>query len=95
MEREETVNLRKISSHASTHSGFLGGSVDRDKDEISLLDGGIYIRGEEQVLATALKDNLIQTRFVNGKVVGIPSINASLVQVNDGDLDVMALVSDD
>jgi hypothetical protein len=89
------TNLRKVSSHTSTHTRFLGGSVDRDKDKISLLDGTIDISSEEQILVTTFKDNLIQTRLVDGKLVGIPSVNTGLVQVDNGDLDVVTLVSDD
>lgn len=59
------------------------------------MNGAINVSGEEQVLSSTFKDNLVQTGFIDGKVIGIPSINTSLVQVNDGDLDVVALVSDD
>jgi hypothetical protein len=93
--KKDGLNLRKISSHTSTHSRLLSGSVDRDEDEISLLNGAINVSGEEQVLSSAFKDNLIQTGLIDGKVIGIPSVNTSLVQINNGDLDVVALVGDD
>lgn len=90
-----TLYLRKVGSHTSAHTRLLGGSVDRDEDEVSLLDGGINVSGEEQVLATAIKDNLLEARLIDWELVRVPSSNAGRVYVNDGDLDVVALVGDD
>lgn len=86
--------LRKISSHTSTHTSLLGRSVDRDKDKIGFIDGTIYISREEEILATTIKDNFLETRFIDGQLVRVPGSNASGIDVNDGHLDVMALVSD-
>lgn len=87
--------LRKISSHTGAQTSLLGRSVDRDKDQISLLDSSIDISGEEQVLATTIKDNLLQSRFINRKFVRVPSVDTSLVQVNDSNLDMMTFVGND
>lgn len=86
--------LRKISGHTSTHTSLLGGGVDRDKDQISIDNSLVNIGGEEQVLATTSKDDLIQTRFVDGEVIRVPGIDTILVQIDDSDVNVMALVGD-
>jgi hypothetical protein len=52
----------------------------------SLVDPG----GEEEVLATAASDNVLETRFIRWepRVGRVPSVDTSLVEVDDGDLDV-------
>lgn len=85
-------DLRKVSGTAGAHTGLLGGGVDRDEDKISLLDGTIDVGGEEQVLAAALKDNLLETGLVDGQLVRVPGSDTGRVDIDDGDLDVMALV---
>ena len=87
------THLRKISGHSSAHTSLLGGGVDRDKDQIGIDNGLINVSGEEQVLATTGKDDLIKTGLVNGEVIRVPGIDTGLVQIDDGDVDVMALVS--
>jgi len=44
----------EISGAASTETRDLGGSVHRDEDDISFLDGPLHVSAEEQVVTTAL-----------------------------------------
>lgn len=61
------------------------------------MDSDVYARGEKEVATTGHLDDVDKTRFVYGQsVVGaIPSINSSLVEVDDGNLDMWALQRND
>ncbi|RUP44172.1 hypothetical protein BC936DRAFT_149847 [Jimgerdemannia flammicorona] len=87
--------LRQISSHTSTHATLLCRSVDGHEDKIGFQDCTLDVGAEEQVFAASAEHDFIEARFVNGQVVGVPGVNASLAQVDDGDLDVGTLVGDD
>ena len=94
--RNESCVL-EISGKASADTGLLGGSVDRDEDEISLLDALVDIGGEEEVAATGFTDDVLKTGLVDGKleVLAVPRVDTRLVKVNDGDSDVGTLESND
>jgi hypothetical protein len=47
----------------------------------------VHIGAEEEVLAASLLDDLEKTRFVDGEIIGVPSIDLLLVDVNDADAD--------
>ena len=40
-----------------------GGRVDTDEDKLRLLDGFVYLRGEEEILAAAFFHQVIQSRL--------------------------------
>jgi len=60
------------------------------------LDSTVDIGREEEVAVTGLTDNVIEAWLVNweGEISGVPSVDASLVEVNNGDLDMRALECD-
>lgn len=87
--------IPEIGSKSSSDSVLLGRSVYRDKYNICLDNSSIYLAGEEEILSTTAKYNIVKTRLVDGELVAIPSIDAGLVDVNDGDLYVWAFMSDD
>ena len=69
------------------------GRVLIEDDSLGLSDGLVHVGGEEKVLPPSSLDDLIETGLVDGEVVRIPGVNTSLVQVDDGDLDVGTEVS--
>ena len=87
----------EICGKASTDTALLRRGVYADEDEICLLNGLVDIRGEEQVAATADFDDIDETGLVDGeaKVVAVPRVDAGLVEIDDGDLDVGAFEGND
>lgn len=87
----------EISGKSCTNTALLCRCVDRDKDQISLLDGLVNIGGEEEVATAGLADNGVETWLVDGEVElgAVPRIDTGLVQVHNGDLNVGALQSND
>lgn len=51
--------------------------------------------GGSTATVTGDTDDIVQTGLVDGRVLGVPAADASDVSVNDGDLDVGVLESDD
>jgi hypothetical protein len=90
-------NLLEVSSETGTNAAFLCRGVDTDEDELGLLNGLVHVRREEEVTTASLTNYIHETRLVNGelKVWAIPSIDTSLVEINDGNPDVGTLESDD
>jgi len=64
--RGQMFCVLEISSKSSTHSTLLGGGVDADEDQISLLDGLVDVGREEEVATARLADNLLETWLVDG-----------------------------
>lgn len=54
----------EVGSKASTNTSLLCGGVDADENEVCLLDGAVYVRGERQVATTCLFDNIVEARFI-------------------------------
>ena len=94
---ERNDNTLEVGCIASTDARLLCRCVDTDENEIGLLDRLVYIGRKEEVASTCLLDDINETGFVNGQriVAAVPSINPSLVEVNDRDFDVWALERDD
>lgn len=82
------LDVAQISCITSAHTLGLGGSVDRDKDEIRIDDRLVNVGGEKEVFSAARLHNLIQAGLVDWEDIGIPGIDARLVQVDDCDSDV-------
>ena len=95
--KKESKRVLEIGSIASTNARLLCRGVDADENEVRLLDGLVHVRGEKEVAATCLFDDVVKAWFIDGEGVAgaIPSINPRLVEVNDCDLDVWALECDD
>ena len=89
------MNLREISGRARTHASFFGGGVDRNENEVGLINGTINVGAEEEVLIATRNNNVVEPRFINGKDARGPRSDANGVHVDDDDLDIRALVSDD
>ena len=90
-------HLLEISRETSTNTALLGGGVDTDEDQVGLLNALIDIGGEEEVAATGLSDNILESRLVDGKleIRAVPGIDTSLVQIDNRDGDVGTLEGDD
>jgi hypothetical protein len=115
-----------ISSAAGTNTTVLRGSVDGNKNDISLADVLGDVGREEQVrlalidgnlallgggtlavggrlvrdlgrsaTITGDSDDIVQTRLVDRRVAGVPTSDTVGVSVDDGDLDVGVLESND
>ena len=69
------------------------GRVLIENDSLGFCDGLVHVGGEEKVLPPSSLDDLIETGLVDGEVVRVPGVNTSLVQVDNGDLDVGTEVS--
>lgn len=89
-------HVLQIRSNPCTDAGLLRGRVDRDKDQVCLLDRTINIGGKEEVAAAGLADDVIEAWLVDwqGEISRVPSIDAGLVEVHNGYLDMRALESD-
>ena len=87
----------EIRSKPSADARFLGGRIDRDENEVGVLDALIDVGGEEEVLPSRLADDVFEARFVDRKVKvrTVPSVDPGLVEVYDGHGDVRALECDD
>ena len=94
--QRDQYDLLEIGGKASTNTTLLGRGIDRDEDEVGFKDSLVDVGREEQVTAARLLDDFEETGFVDGEVkVGrVPSIDASLVEVNNGDLDMRTLEGD-
>jgi hypothetical protein len=94
---ERNDNTLEVGCIASTDARLLCGGVDTNENEIRLFNRSVYVGRKEEVAATCFLDNVDELRFVNGQriVFAVPSINPSLVEVNDRDFDVRALERND
>ena len=90
---ERNDNTLKVGCIASTDARLLCGGVDTNENKIRLFNRFVYVGRKEEVAATCFLDNIDELRFVNRQriVFAVPSINPSLVEVNDSDFDVRAL----
>jgi hypothetical protein len=95
--RKGDFNILEIGSRPCTNTALLRRGVDADKDEVGLLNGTIDICREEQVAATRLADDILQSGLIDGKleVRAVPGIDSRLVQVDNRDLDMGAFDRDD
>lgn len=90
--REEDV--QEIRGVSSSDSVLLRGRVYGNEDEVGLNDGLVDIGREEEVLAAVREDDLLESRLEDGELVRIPRGDTRSVNIDDGDLDVRALVRD-
>ena len=90
-------DVLEVSAEASTDTALLRRGVDTDEDEVGLVDGLVDVGREEEVAAAAGPDDLLEAGLVDGegKVWAVPRVDTRLVQVNDGDLNLRALESND
>lgn len=96
-QKQGSQDSLEIRGKASTDTALLGGRVDTDEDKVGLEDALVDIRGEEEVATARLTDDVDETGLIDRKceIRAVPSIDPSLVQVDDGDLNVGALEGDD
>ena len=87
----------EISGETCTNTALLCRGVDADKNQVGLFNALIHIGGEEQVAASSLADNFLESGLVDGEleIRTVPCINTGLIQVDNGDSDVGALEGDD
>ena len=88
----------EIAGLPGTHAPGFGWCVDREEHHVGIRDRGIHLCREVEIPTTTASNDLVQARLVNGEtgeVWVVPSIDALLIQVNDGDLDLGATVGDD
>lgn len=86
----------EICGEPSTDTRLLRRGVDRDKDEIRLENALVDIGREKQVPSPRLTNDVLQPRLIDRQLVfrAVPGIDASLVQIDDGDSDMRAFESD-
>ena len=96
-ERQTQEDVLEIRSKAGTDARLLGGSVHGHEDEVSLADGLVDVRGEEEVAAARLLDDFKEPGLVDWELVirAVPRVDTGLVEVDDGDLDVRAFEGND
>lgn len=85
----------QISSSAFAQSKSLGWSVDRNKYEVSFLEGRYNVGGKEEILPSTLNYNVLQAWLVDWQFGRVPLIYSTLIHVNHSDLNIRALVSQD
>lgn len=59
-------------------------------DSLGLGDGLVDIGAEEEVSASSLLDDLVESWLVDGEIIRVPSIDSGLVEVDNGDSDIGA-----
>lgn len=91
------IYVLEIGGEPSTHTALLRRRVDADEDQIGLFNRLVDVGGEEEIAATCLADNILQTRLIDGQgeIRAVPGINTRLVQVDNCHFDVRAFQSDD
>src|SRR5688572_18071129 len=65
----DSMNRR---SAAPAHSVSFSRGVDRDENDVGRFDRAVDIGGKNQILTASLPDDLIETRLVDRKRIGIP-----------------------
>ncbi len=90
---EYSPHILQVRSNACTDTRLLRGGVDRDEDQVSLLDRTVDIRREEKIATACLANDMVEPWLIDweGEISGIPSVDAGLVEVDDGNLDMRAL----
>ena len=61
--------------HEPTTRTHLGGGIDGDEDHVGALDLCVDVRRKEQIAAAAGLDHFQQAGFIDGQVIGIPSVD--------------------
>lgn len=89
-------HILEISRKPSTNTALLGRRVDADKNEIGFVDRFVDISGEEEVAPTGFSNDVLQARLIDGEleVLAVPSIDPSLIQIYNGDLDIGTIERD-
>ena len=85
----------QVGGVAGAFAEGLGRRVHAHEDDVAGLDGPGDVGGEEEVLAAAGLDDLVKAGLVDGQVVGVPGVDAGLVDVHHHDLTVRVLLGDD
>lgn len=88
MHHELARCVLQISCKACAKTTLLGWGIHTDKNQVRLFYGTVDFHGKEQILSPRSTDYIFQARFVDRELVirAIPRIDASLVQVHNGDL---------
>jgi hypothetical protein len=91
------TNVLEIGGSPSANARLLSWGIDADKDEFSLLDRLIYVSRKEKVAPSRLSYDVNEAWLVDRKfVVGaVPGVDTGLIKIDDGDLDIGALDSND
>lgn len=79
------LNVLEVGSKTSTNATLFGRRVDADEDEVCFLDSFVDISRKEEVASTALADDILEARLVNGKVeiLAIPGVDTALVEIDN------------
>ena len=85
----------EVGSLAGSQTAGLGGGVHRDKDDVGLSDVLLDVGAEEEVLAPARLDNIIEAGLVDREGVVVPGVNAGLGDVDNHHLNCWALDGND
>ena len=88
MRREQLGEVRRF---APTEASLLGGGVDGHEDHLGLADGTRDVGEEEEVIAPARLDHLVEAGLVDWELVTVPSVYPGLADVHHCDFDVGAL----
>jgi hypothetical protein len=94
---KDNPNALDISRRACPDATLLGRRVDADKDKVGLLNRLVDVCGKKEVASACFSDDISKAWLVNRelKIGAVPGIDARLVEINDGYLDVGTLDGDD
>ena len=84
----------EIGGTVGTESVGLRRRVDANEDDVGSADRGGNIGGEGEIFSPRSPDQLVESRFIDGKLIRIPGGDAGAVDINDLDVNVGAFRSD-
>ncbi|KJU86620.1 hypothetical protein MBAV_001185 [Candidatus Magnetobacterium bavaricum] len=84
--------ILQVSRHTGPGAKRLCRGINTHKYYVRLFYAFMYVRTKKKVPVAGFLDNLIQTGFVQRKVVRVPTGDLGSVNVNDGDFILRALV---
>ena len=97
MIEKPSYGILEIGSETCSNATLLGGRVDADEDEVGVLDAFVHIGGEEEIAVAGLADDIFEIGLIYWKFEFrvVPSVDAVLIKVDYGDLNVRTFESND
>ena len=76
------LDKAEVGGPARTHAKGLGRRVDTHKDDVRGANGVLHAGREKQISAAGGLDHLVEPRFVDRKVIGVPGVDSCLIEID-------------